>query len=63
MKLRNVHDGAPIELIGKVARHTPEGFAVEFKEGLVPDVRDFVDEAAALANATKGAANQPDSEA
>ena len=49
-----VHDGAPVELIGRVARHTPEGFAVEFEEELVSDVRQFVDEAAALANAMDG---------
>ncbi len=36
-------DGAPVELIGRVARHTPEGFAVEFKQELAIDIRQFFD--------------------
>ena len=37
----------PIELVGQVVRHTPEGFAIEFKD-LDPDVRRFVDDVAAI---------------
>ena len=37
----------PIELAGQVVRHTPEGFAIEFKD-LDPDVRRFVDDVAAI---------------
>ncbi|MDH3211303.1 MAG: PilZ domain-containing protein [Myxococcales bacterium] len=42
----------PIELVGQVVRHTPEGFAIEFKD-LDPDVRRFVDDAAAIVTAPK----------
>ena len=37
----------PLELVGQVVRHTPEGFAVEFKD-LDPDIRRFVDDLAAI---------------
>jgi hypothetical protein len=37
----------PIQLVGQVVRHTPEGFAIEFKD-LDPDVRRFVDDVAAI---------------
>ena len=42
----------PIELVGQVVRHTPEGFAIEFKE-LDPDVRSFVDDVAAIVTTPK----------
>jgi hypothetical protein len=37
----------PLELVGQVVRHTPEGFAVEFKD-LDPDTRRFIDDLAAI---------------
>ncbi len=37
----------PIELVGQVVRHTPEGFAIEFKDA-DPGVRRFVDDVAAI---------------
>jgi hypothetical protein len=39
---------APSELIGVVSRHSPDGFAVEFEDGDDPDVRQMVDNAAAV---------------
>jgi hypothetical protein len=37
----------PLELVGQVVRHTPEGFAIAFKD-LDPDIRRFVDDLAAI---------------
>jgi len=39
---------APSELSGMVVRHSSDGFAVKFKDNLDPDVREMVDNAAAL---------------
>ena len=38
----------PFELTGVVARHSSNGFAVEFEDHRDPDVRRMVDEAAAV---------------
>jgi hypothetical protein len=38
---------APFELVGVVVRHTDEGFAIEYPD-LSPEVRRFVDDAAAI---------------
>ncbi len=38
----------PFELAGRVVRHTPTGFAIEYDDNLDPDVRRMVDDAAAL---------------
>ncbi len=40
--------GAPTELTAAVARHSSDGFAVKFEDNLDPDVRQMVDDAAAL---------------
>jgi len=39
---------APSELPGMVVRHSSDGFAVKFEDNLDPDVRQMVDDAAAL---------------
>jgi hypothetical protein len=39
---------APSELIGVVARHSSDGFAVKFEDNHDPDVRQMVDNAAAI---------------
>ncbi len=39
---------APSELPGMVVRHSSDGFAVKFEDNLDPDVREMVDNAAAL---------------
>ncbi len=38
----------PFKLTGHVVRHTPDGFAIEYKDNLDPDVRRMVDDAAAI---------------
>ncbi len=38
----------PFKLAGDVVRQTPNGFAIEFKDRLDPDVRRMVDDAAAI---------------
>ena len=38
----------PFKLAGHVVRHTPTGFAIEFRDNLDPDVRRMVDDAAAI---------------
>ena len=38
----------PFELAGHVVRHSPNGFAIEYKDRLDPDVRRMVDDAAAI---------------
>jgi hypothetical protein len=38
---------SPFELVGRVVRHTGDGFAIEYGE-LEPDIRRMVDDAAAL---------------
>jgi hypothetical protein len=42
----------PLQLVGRVVRHTDEGFAIDFKD-LDPDVRRFVDDAAAIVTAPR----------
>jgi len=42
---------SPFELVGRVARHSPSGFAVQYGEGLDLGVRQMVDNAAAVAAA------------
>jgi hypothetical protein len=44
---------APSELIGLVSRHTSDGFAVKFEDSRDPDLRQIVDDAAALVAVTK----------
>ena len=39
---------APSELPGMVVRHSSDGFAVKFEDNLDPDVRQMVDDAAAV---------------
>ena len=39
---------APSELIGAVSRHGPDGFAVEFEDSHDPELRQMVDDAAAI---------------
>ena len=39
---------APSELIGAVSRHSPDGFAVEFEDSDDPELRQMVDDAAAI---------------
>ncbi len=39
---------APFELTGVVARHSSNGFAVEFEDNHDPDVRRMVDDAVAI---------------
>jgi hypothetical protein len=39
---------APSELVGVVARHNPGGFAVEFEDSRDPELRQMVDDAAAI---------------
>ncbi len=41
----------PFEVVGHVVRHSPAGFAIEYKDNLDPDVRRMVDDAAAVAAA------------
>ena len=43
----------PFELAGDVVRQTPNGFAIEFKDRLDPDVRRMVDDAAAVVTAPR----------
>ncbi len=38
----------PFKLAGHVVRHTPTGFAIEYKDNLDPHVRRMVDDAAAI---------------
>ncbi len=38
----------PFELAGHVVRHSPTGFAIEYKDNLDPDMRRLVDDAVAL---------------
>ncbi len=38
----------PFKLVGHVTRHTSDGFAIEYKDNLDPDVRRMVDDAAAI---------------
>jgi hypothetical protein len=38
----------PSELIGVVARHSSDGFAIKFEDDLDPDVRQMVDNAAGV---------------
>jgi hypothetical protein len=40
---------SPFELVGRVARHSPSGFAVQYAEGVDLAVRQMVDDAAAIA--------------
>jgi len=42
---------APSELPGMVVRHSSDGFGVKFADNLDPDVREMVDNAAALVDA------------
>lgn len=42
---------SPFELVGRVARHSPSGFAVQYAEGIDLAVRRVVDDAAAIAAA------------
>ena len=44
---------APSELPGMVVRHSSDGFAVKFEDNLDPDVREMVDNAAALVAAPR----------
>jgi PilZ domain len=39
---------SPFELVGRVARHSPSGFAVEYTSGVDMAVRGMVDDAAAI---------------
>ncbi len=43
----------PSELIGVVSRHSSDGFAVKFEDNLDPDVREMVDNAAALVTTSR----------
>ena len=43
----------PFELVGHVTRHSSTGFAIEYKDDLDPDVRQMVDDAAALVTAPR----------
>ncbi len=43
----------PFELAGHVVRHSPNGFAIEYKDRLDPDVRRMVDDAAAIVAAAR----------
>jgi hypothetical protein len=38
----------PFELAGSVVRHSPNGFAIEYKDNLDPHVRRMVDDASAI---------------
>jgi len=38
----------PLELAGHVVRHSSNGFAIEYKDNLDPDVHRMVDDAAAV---------------
>jgi hypothetical protein len=38
----------PVELAGNVVRHSPNGFAIEYEDGLDPDSRQMVDDVAAI---------------
>ena len=40
---------SPFELVGRVARHSPSGFAVQYGDGVDLAVRRMVDDAAAIA--------------
>ncbi len=42
---------SPFELVGRVARHSPSGFAVQYGDGVDHAVRRMVDDAAAVAAA------------
>ncbi len=44
---------APSELPGMVVRHSSDGFAVKFEDNLDPDVREMVDNAAAMVAAPR----------
>ena len=48
LKPRAFEAVAPSELIGVVSRHGPDGFAVEFEDSHDPDLRQMVDDAAAI---------------
>ena len=39
---------SPFELVGRVVRHSPSGFAVEYGSGVDSNVRRMVDNAAAI---------------
>jgi PilZ domain len=39
---------SPFELVGRVVRHSPSGFAVQYPEGVDPALRQMVDHAAAV---------------
>ena len=43
----------PSELVGVVIRHSSDGFAVKFEDNLDPDVREMVDNAAALVTVSR----------
>ena len=45
---RVIEPVAPSELTGVVTRHSSDGFAIEFENSHDPDVRQMVDDAAAL---------------
>jgi hypothetical protein len=45
---RAIEPVAPSELTGVVTRHSSDGFAIQFKDSHDPDVRQMVDDAAAL---------------
>jgi hypothetical protein len=49
---RAVEPVAPSELTGAVARHSSDGFAIEFKNSHDPDVHRMVNNAAALVTGT-----------
>jgi hypothetical protein len=44
---------APFELAGHVVRHSSNGFAIEYKDNLDPDVRRMVDDTAAVVAAPR----------
>ncbi len=44
---------SPFELTGRIIRHSSTGFAIEFTDRFDPDVRRFVDDAAAILTASR----------
>ena len=40
----------PLEITGDVVRHTDDGFAIQYKTIADPDMRELVDDAAAIIN-------------
>ncbi len=50
---RGTEPEAPSEPPGVVVRHSSDGFAVKFEDNLDPDVREMVDNAAALVTTSR----------